>query len=274
MAEEVKEVKEEGKKKEKSKARKIIEWVLTGIFGLIFVVLAIGQIQGMVTSKEHYGQTIRFGYCTFVVQTDSMEPEIKVGSAIITYHESEEKIIKDLNAGKTVDMSFFDAYSGQAEMPSDSFYYDRTSCTGMVMTHRLREVKVDSSKKYGTGKYTFIVAGINISEHQAQEHQYQAFTEKEYLGRVVSNSRALGGVFNFMTSIWGLFIILLVPAGYVVVVSVLDIFKAWKDDDEDENNDNSNGGNSATKELSEADKKRLKEQILQEMLDKASAKKE
>ena len=66
---------EEEKKKEKkpkSKARKIIEWVLTGIFLVIFAIVGIAQIDGLVNKKKHYGQQIRFGYATFVVQTDSM----------------------------------------------------------------------------------------------------------------------------------------------------------------------------------------------------------
>ena len=49
-------------KKPKSKARKIIEWVLTGIFAALFVVAGIAQIDGIVHKKDHYGQQIRFGY--------------------------------------------------------------------------------------------------------------------------------------------------------------------------------------------------------------------
>ena len=265
--------KKEENKKQKSTVRKVIEWVLTGVFGLIFVVLAIGQVMGMVDSKNHYGQTIRFGYCTFVVQTDSMEPVYKVKDAIITYREKEDKFIKDFDAGKNVDLSFFDAYQGDGFTPSDPIFTNRTNNTGVVMTHRLREYQVDMSKEYGQGRYKFIVAGINDGGYMAKKEQYQVFTEKEYLGVVVNNSAVLGGVFNFMTSIWGLFIILLVPAGYVVVVSVLDIFKAYKDDDEDEVKENVEGDSSSegtpkTRELSEADKKRLKEQLLEEMLNK------
>ena len=60
------------------------------------------------------------------------------------------------------------------------------------------------------------------------------------------------------------------PAGYLVVVSVMDIFKGMKDTEE---SSGSNGGdfpsNGATtlEGLSEEDKKRLKEEMLQQMMD-------
>ena len=102
-------MKEEKAKKPKSKTRKIIEWVLTGIFLAIFAVVGLAQIDGLVNKKSHYNQQIRFGYGTFVVQTDSMEPEYKVKTAIITYLEDADKIYKSYQAGKDIDVTFFDA---------------------------------------------------------------------------------------------------------------------------------------------------------------------
>ena len=104
MSEEVKKV-----KKPKSKARKIIEWVLTGIFVALFVVIGVAQIDGLVHKKDHYNQTIRFGYGTFVVETDSMERDADrnkvygVKSAIITYLDNADKIYKDYLAYKGTD---------------------------------------------------------------------------------------------------------------------------------------------------------------------------
>ena len=62
-------------KKKKSKARVIIEWILTGLFGVLFVTVLVGQIDGMIHANDHYGQQIRLGFGSFVVLTDSMEPE-------------------------------------------------------------------------------------------------------------------------------------------------------------------------------------------------------
>ena len=278
-------------KKPKSKARKIIEWVLTGIFGVFFIILGIGQIDGMVHKKDHYGQMLKFGYGTFVVQTDSMERDANkkkvygVKSALITHLDNPEKIYKDFSAGKTVDVTFFDCYNANTiytapTSPQNSELRIRTPVANYPLTHRVREIHMntDPNIKKGQGKYTFIVAGINpYSKNLGSDgetpitiDQYQAFTEKELLGRVVIGSAFLGGVFGFVSSIWGLLVLLLIPAFYLVITSVIDIFKAYKEPEEekalsaDEDSKESNG----PLELSEADKKRLKEELLQEMLEK------
>ena len=93
-------------KKEKSKARKIIEWILFGIFGVIFVTVLAGNISAMIHKEENFQQDLRFGLGSFVVQTDSMEPEYPVGTAIITYKDNAANIYRDYLAGKTVDLTF------------------------------------------------------------------------------------------------------------------------------------------------------------------------
>ena len=154
----------------------------------------------------------------------------------------------------------------------------RTSATGVPMTHRVQEIHINEALKKGEGKYTFITAGINTrstnmgykeGDPDLTINQYQAFTEKELLGRVVVGSAFLGGVFSFVSSVWGLLILLLVPAFYLMITSVLDLFKAYKEPDENEVEDKPKeekpqGG----RELSEADKKRLKEELLKEMMNK------
>lgn len=262
-------------KKPKSKARKIIEWVLTGFFLAIFAVVMVGQIDGMIHKNNHYGQQIRLGFATFVVQTTSMDPEIKKGSAIITYLESPKQIVDRFNKGQTVDLTFVDAYNVDDETtkPSDpnSPLKIRTSIDSRVpITHRLQEVH-----DLGNGHYVFIAAGINAgdkagTDEQGRINQYQAFSEKEILGRVVANSAFLGGVFNFIGSPFGLLILLLIPAFYLVISSVLDIFKAYKEPEEGSSN-NTEGkpkDENGNVDLSEEDKKRLKEELLKEMMEK------
>ena len=126
------------------------------------------------------------------------------------------------------------------------------------------------------GHYYFFTAGINtgvssVLDSEGRVKQYQVFTEKELLGRVVIGSAFLGGVFGFVSSVWGLLILLLIPAFYLIITSVIDIFKAYKDPEETKQVAVSNGGEttkSGTLELSEEDKKRLKEELLEEMLNK------
>ena len=265
--------KEKRVKKPKSKARKIIEWVLTGIFLAIFGVVMIGQIDGMIHKNDHYGQQIRLGFATFVVQTTSMDPEIKKGSAIVTYLESPKQIVDRFNKGQTVDLTFVDAFNVDDETtkpydPESPLTY-RTSIDSRVpITHRLQEVH-----DLGNGHYVFIAAGINAGDKagtdaQGRINQYQAFSEKEILGRVVANSAFLGGVFNFIGSPIGLLILLLIPAFYLVISSVLDIFKAYKEPDEEKAASGDVKANQGNVELSEEDKKRLKEELLKEMIEK------
>ena len=271
--------KEKRVKKPKSKARKIVEWILTGLFLAIFGVVMFGQVDGMIHRKEHYNQQIRLGFATFVVQTESMEPEIKKNTAIITYLEDVNKIVDRFNNGETVDLTFMDVAFDTVKPEKEENKYLATqtntfSPTGIPMTHRLREVQINPDKAVGQGHYIFITAGINDSVAAATDSeghiiQYQAFSEKEILGRVVANSAFLGGVFNFIGSPFGLLALLLIPAFYLVITSVLDIFKAYKDPEEEgATNSGSNKNPSGNVELSAEDKKRLKEELLKEMIEK------
>ena len=271
------EEKEKKQKKPKSKARKIVEWVFTGILAVIFGVMFIAQIDGWVNMKSHYGKQIRFGYGSFIVETDSMEDKYKVGSALVTYLEDGDKIYQRYQNGEEVDLTFFDAYSGgevsnKPTNPENAQYVRETTNTGFPMTHRLIEMRVNEDVKNGEGRYVFYTAGINeYSEWLGSDgttpvtiDQYQVFTEKELLGRVVLGSPFIGGVFKFITSIWGLLILLLIPSFYLIITSVIDIFKAYKDPEEAKES----AKEKKPGELSEEDKKRLKEQLLEEMLNK------
>ena len=267
------EAKKKRVKKPKSKARKIIEWVFTGIFLALFAFLMVGQIDGMVHKKDHYGQQIRLGYATFVVQTDSMEPDYKVKSAIITFLDDADKIYERYQKNEKVDLTFMDVYQAPLNdnIPSDPTLTDRVHAPSElpIVTHRLREMHVNPGVEKGEGKYIFIVAGINTDGNLSKEGQYQAFTEKELLGRVVANSDFLGGVFGFVGSPFGLLVLLLIPAFYLIITSVIDIFKAYKEPEEaTEGGASPSNNNGKELNLSEEDKKRLKEQLLEEMLNK------
>ena len=277
------EKKEKRVKRPKSKARKIIEWVLTGLFLAFFGVIMVGQIDGMIHRKDHYGQQIRLGYATFVVQTTSMEPEIKKGSAIVTYLYSAEDIYNKFIKGETVDLTFVDGYNVDNETTKpqeerNEQYTFRTSVDPSIpITHRLIEAHYYPDVALGEGRYIFFTAGINNGDKAGTDslgrvNQYQAFSEKQLLGQVVANSGFLGGVFGFIGSPFGLLALLLIPAFYLVITSVLDIFKAYKEPEEETATAGANGeqvsGATGQKELSEEDKKRLKEELLKEMMNK------
>ncbi len=288
VAQEVKPTSEEPKKKKKSKVRIILEWTITGLFTALFLFVAIGQVMGMIDKDKNYGHTFTYNYGSFVIQTDSMvnvtdeSDSYPIGIAIITHKDNPADIYNSYLQGNKIDMTFMDCYSGQADAPQNHDYYERTMNINQVITHRLQEIQYHPEKEEGSGRYIFIVAGINrASEHQSQFGQYQAFTEKELLGVVKIKSNVLGGFFGFISSPWGLLVFLLVPAFYLVITSVLDIFKAIKEPDEENSStsdNNSNGGNSSGSSggsldgLSEADKERLKREMLEEMMNRKGKK--
>ena len=74
-------------KKKKSKTRVIIEWVLFGLFLVVFAFAGAAVIDSMIHKKDNYNQSLKFGLGTFIVLTDSMEPEYEQGSAIFTYKD-------------------------------------------------------------------------------------------------------------------------------------------------------------------------------------------
>ena len=268
-------------KKPKSKARKIIEWVLTGIFGVLFVILGIAQIDGMVHQKDHHGQTLKFGYGTFVVSTESMEPKYKVDDALITKYESFDSIYQRYLNKETIDITFY--YDSSTRLGNVEPQLEENSALKEcippakfpIITHRVREIQFHEDVKEGQGRYVFITAGINkgvasATDDEGNIKEYQAFNETAVLGRVVVGSAVLGAIFQFVSSIWGLLILLLIPAFYLVITSVIDIFKAYKEPEEEKaGSAPSTGQNSSgAVELSEEDKKRLKEELLEEMLNK------
>ena len=269
-------------KKPKSTARKVVEWILTGIFAALFVVLGCAQIDGMVHKKDHYNQLIRFGFSNYVVETDSMEPDYKVKSANIAYLEDADSIYKRFQKGETINATFWDVYTVENEYTKPLNHPELTKRTDPAspvfntpMTHQVKEIHINPLLKKGQGRYTFITAGINRrsvymgwkeGDPDLTINQYQVFTEKELLGVVIINSNFLGAVFNFVGSPFGLLALLLIPALYLIITSVIDIFKAYKEPEEvPAEGVNPNKGNL---DLSEEDKKRLKEELLEEMLNK------
>ena len=266
-------------KKPKSKARKIIEWVLFGVFGAAAAVVLAGNISGMIHQGENHGQSIRFGVGNFIVITESMEPEIPKDAAIITFKEDVESFIGRFNKGETVDITFY----GQ---PPKS-HYDFTPDTpeyrpenmgratypdyAVPITHRLKEVHFYPELAYGQGRYVFVAAGINHEGDLSKKGQYQYFTEVEYLGIVKISNLVLGKVFNFISSPIGLIVLLLVPAMYLIIASGIDIYKSLN---EAEAKQAATTGNAKLDGLTEADRERLKKELLDEMIASKKGKKD
>lgn len=258
-------------KKEKSKARKIVEWVLFGIFGALFAVVLAANISGIIHRDENYGQSIRFGFGNFIVLTNSMEPDIPQDSAIITYKESVESLKERFDRGDVIDLTFMNI-PVDLDFEPDTLEFKRINggtavYSNAVMTHRLKEIHIRDDVPYGQGRYIFVTTGINNGGDYALIGQYQISTEKQYLGVVKVSNVFLGGLFSFLASPVGLIILLLVPAMYLIVMSSIDIFKQLKETEAKEQAAASSSPESARLAgLSEEDRERLKKELLDEMI--------
>ena len=252
-------------KKPKSKARKIIEWILFGVFGLLAGFVLAANISSMIHKKENYGQAIRFGMGTFVILTSSMEPDIAQGTMIITFKEDISKFEERLNNNETIDVTLANIQVETDYVPDPAKYRDRIS-TNQVMTHRLREIHENKDVEFGKGRYVFITTGINTKGEYSLEGQYQLFTESQYLGTVKVVSSFLGGFMSFISSALGLICILLVPAGYLIVVSSMDIFKALKESEEEQAQPREKLDGDHLSKISDEDRERLKNELLEEMI--------
>lgn len=274
MTEELKVVDEAPKKKvkkEKSKGRKIVEWILFGIFGLLFAAVVAGNISGIIHRDEHYGQSIRFGFGNFIVLTNSMEPDIPQDSAIITFKEDVNSVKERFDRGETIDFTFMNIPI-DIDFEPDTLEFKRINggtavYSNAVMTHRLKEIHIREDVPFGQGRYIFVTTGINNGGDYALIGQYQISTEKQYLGVVKVSNVFLGGLFNFIASPIGLIILLLVPAMYLIVMSSIDIFKQLKEAEAKEQAVAANPEQSTRLAgLSDEDRERLKKELLDEMI--------
>ena len=265
--------KEKKDKKEKSKFRKILDWVITGVFGTLIAISAGFLIYSKVGGDGFIGN-----YMFPQVLTDSMGDVYPVGSVLVV-----EKVDPaDIKPGDNV-----------------TFKYDITPSNGkddkVNMTHQIFSVEEDPDWAIGSGShYKFVAHGTNkksefckIGEEYGDcTNQYQHFRERDLVGRVVRVSPVLTGLNSFVKQPIGLIVLVLVPCMYLMVTSVLDIFKKLPDDDEVPKVATSSGdgtveykpktyapGEDPLAGMSEEDKERLKKELLDELLGKGGKKK-
>ena len=254
-------------KKPKSKARKIVEWILLGFFGGIFAFVLAGNISSMVHRKENYGQPIRFGYGTFRIITSSMEPDIPKGTIVISKKEDLSTFEERWKNKEIIDVVFANIAVDVDFEPNNKNYTPANRIvTNAPMVHRLQEVHVNKDVEFGKGRYVFVAAGINTGGEYSKENQHQVFTETQYLGTVKVSSRVLGGFTQVMSSPIGLIIILLIPAGYLIATSSIDIYKALKEDEAGVVDKPQPTGSERIDKMSDKDRERIKNELLEEMI--------
>lgn len=246
--------------------RKIVDWVVTGVFGAA----ALGAIAIMITTKVNPDQMI-FGRIYPQVLTDSMADKYPVGTVLVV-----EKIDpSEIKVGDAVTFKW--NVNGQE----------------MNMTHEIFKIEYDETKSPGeSGYYIFSAHGTNkhsewckIGEEYGdctdttKSQNVQRFIDSKVVGKVTGTSPVLKAVFTVVQSPIGLIVLILLPCLYLMVTSVIDMFKKIPDDEEEVS-----GGTVAVKKvtrldgsdplagLTEEEKERLKKEMLDELLGKKGGK--
>ena len=273
------------KKKKKDKDgkkplwRKILDWVITGVFGLA----AVGAVAIMIGTKVN-PDGMFLGYMFPQVLTDSMADKYPVGSVLIV---------------KQVDPS--EVQIGDAV----TFKYP-VNGVEMNMTHEIFKIEYtdpiynEDGICTNDGYYTFYAHGTNkhsefckIKNEKGEEvygdctditvkNNVQEFHQKKLVGKVERSSPVLAVVFKVVQSPIGLIVLILLPCLYLMVTSVIDMFKKIPDDEEEAAS--GGGGNITVRSVKRADgsdplaglsdeeKERLKKQMLDELLGKKGGK--
>ncbi|MCR5565067.1 MAG: hypothetical protein K6F59_04685 [Gammaproteobacteria bacterium] len=258
-------------KKGKSKVKKILDWVITGVFGTLIAISAAVLIYSRVGGDGFIGN-----YLFPQVLTDSMGDVYPVGSVLIV-----EKVNPaDIKIGDNV--TFMYDFN-----PSDSVGKIR-------VTHQISNITIDDSWEEGKGHYIFTAHGTNkqsefckigSKEYGDCTYQTQTFREMDLVGRVNRVSPVLTAVTKFVKQPIGLISLVLVPCLYLMVTSVIDLFKKIPDDEPTNSTVNPNSGGTAEYKpkvyapgedplagMSQEDKERLKKELLDQMLGKGGKK--
>ncbi len=272
--------KKDENKKPKSKARKIIDWVVTGVFATLIV--GVGTV--FILNRFSGNQNI-LGAQYQKVLTDSMSPVYKVNDIIVVKKTDPEKIYTWVNEGKDVDVSFRVKDIVEPVTLINIFKDKNVSMTHRIVTAEYSEEALVDPITGVTYHYTFVTHGINTESEWCRTadgykdctNQTQKFHENALIGRVERKSYVL----TFATSVWGLLILLLVPCMYLITASVFDICKALdKTEENPEPGEVSEDGKRVigSKDdplagLSEKEKEKLKKQMMDELLGKKGDKK-
>lgn len=195
-------------KNKKSIFGKILTWVLGSFVGILLVV----QVAGLISARNNFGVSSLFGYQSFVVLTDSMEPSLPVGDGVIV---------------KKVDPQTLVASTTPEAKDGDIITFYRT-VDGLIITHRIIEVIND-----GDGTLTFKCLGDNLNAQTCPEEgctieNSDDVPQEFVLGKVIRSSAALGGLTRFFTNPITTLFLVLIPLGGVFASSIIDFIKAAK----------------------------------------------
>ena len=273
--------------KKKSKVKKIFNWIIASVFGSLLVAITIFNLV-----NKFAGDGFIFGSQYPMVLTDSMEPEYMVGDVLIinkvkSYSDLvEEYRLGDDGVENTEDDAIVTIGSSTTTLVDGAtidltFLYDIAGIgEEFSVTHRVSKVVIREDLEEGSGRFFFTTHGINTDSEQCSTNggdctnQTQSFDERKVIGRVQSVNGFLTVVYSVFTSTWGLLALILIPAIYLLITSVIDIVKTMSEKEETSSSSNSANPvkDDLLSQLSPKDLERLKKDLLNELLDKGDHK--
>jgi len=273
--------------KKKSKAKKIFNWIIASVFGSLLVAITIFNLVNKFASDGFI-----FGSQYPMVLTDSMEPEYMVGDVlIINKVKSYADLVEDYRLGNdgvenTDDDAVITTGVGTITLADGAtidltFLYDIAGIgEEFSVTHRVSKIVIREDLEEGSGRFVFTTHGINTDSEQCSTNggdctnQTQSFDERKIIGRVQDVNGFLTVVYSIFTSPWGLLALILIPAIYLIITSVIDIVKTMSEKEEtiSSSNNTSLAKDDLLSQLSPKDLERLKKELLNELIDKGDRK--
>lgn len=174
------------------KALKITGNVLTVAVAILVVIMTVLTVFSMVFNRD--GTASVFGVQAYVVQSDSMTPEFAAGDAIF----SEEVNPEELVAGDIITF-----------ISRDSASY------GQTITHCIREVTTHN------GELAFITYGIATGVDDGAPA-----VASDVLGRYTFRIAGLGSFFEFLKSVPGYIVCILLPFLVIIGLQIANIVSA------------------------------------------------
>lgn len=249
--------------KKKGKKSKIIRNITDGILIVFIAIVALGEMIGLFTRSSNYGVPNVFGHQFMVVLTDSMAKD-EDGKEV--YPVGDGLVVKkvDLNTIKVGD--------------DISFYWPDIRA---IITHRVYQIDYEADT---TTLKDFVCHGINTDATNYTPDQHQTVAPKYVLGKVTASSKALGGFIQAMQQWWVILLLIIIPCLVIAASSIHDIIKLHKmteaqaeakynNNKKIKGSDNPVSSTDLLGSLSQEEKQRLKDQMVQEMLDEQKKKK-
>lgn len=174
------------------KALKITGNVLTVAVAILVVIMTVLTVFSMVFNRD--GTASVFGVQAYVVQSDSMTPEFAAGDVIF----SEEVNPEELVAGDIITF-----------ISRDSASY------GQTITHCIREVTTHN------GELAFITYGIATGVDDGTPA-----AASDVLGRYAFRIAGLGSFFEFLKSVPGYIVCILLPFLVIIGLQIANIVSA------------------------------------------------